>query len=317
MSYILLIIGFILLIKCADFFVSGASSIAKALKIPTIIIGLTIVAFGTSAPEAAVSATAALKGSNDIAIANVVGSNIFNILAVIGISSMIKPVKVQKTTILKEFPFILLSSLVLLILSHDIRFQGYSENELTKSDGLMLLALFSIFMYYLLEMALTSKEEMKIDQGSSKSSIPKSLLISLIGIIGIILGGKLVVDNATNIALSLGMSENLVGLTIVSIGTSLPELVTSVVAAKKGESDIAMGNIIGSNIFNVLFVLGISAFIHPIAVHPIVFVDMFIMLIISIIAYIFATTNKEVNKFEGIGLVLIYIAYMVFIIIRQ
>ncbi|WP_270506979.1 calcium/sodium antiporter [Paraclostridium sordellii] len=317
MSYILLIIGFIILIKSADFFVNGASSIAKALRIPTIIIGLTIVAFGTSAPEAAVSVTAALKGNNDIAIANVVGSNIFNLLAVIGIASMIKPVKVQKTTILKEFPFILLSSLVLLILSHDTKFQGYSNNELTKSDGLMLLALFSIFMYYLLEMAITSKEDMQVEQGSKKSSIPKSLMISLLGIIGIVFGGQVVVDSASNIALSIGMSENLVGLTIVSIGTSLPELVTSVVAAKKGESDIAMGNVVGSNIFNILFVLGISAFINPISVHPIVFVDMFIMFIISIIAYIFATTKREVNKFEGFLMVLIYISYMVFIIIRQ
>lgn len=317
MSYILLIIGFIILIKSADFFVNGASSIAKALRIPTIIIGLTIVAFGTSAPEAAVSVTAALKGNNDIAIANVVGSNIFNLLAVIGIASMIKPVKVQKTTILKEFPFILLSSLVLLILSHDTKFQGYSNNELTKSDGLMLLALFSIFMYYLLEMAITSKEDMQVEQGSKKSSIPKSLMISLLGIIGIVFGGQVVVDSASNIALSIGMSENLVGLTIVSIGTSLPELVTSVVAAKKGESDIAMGNVVGSNIFNILFVLGISAFINPISVHPIVFVDMFIMFIISIIAYIFATTKREVNKFEGLLMVLIYISYMVFIIIRQ
>ncbi|MVO72365.1 calcium/sodium antiporter [Paeniclostridium sordellii] len=317
MSYILLIIGFIILIKSADFFVNGASSIAKALRIPTIIIGLTIVAFGTSAPEAAVSVTAALKGNNDIAIANVVGSNIFNLLAVIGIASMIKPVKVQKATILKEFPFILLSSLVLLILSHDTKFQGYSNNELTKSDGLMLLALFSIFMYYLLEMAITSKEDMQVEQGSKKASIPKSLMISLLGIIGIIFGGQVVVDSASNIALSIGMSENLVGLTIVSIGTSLPELVTSVVAAKKGESDIAMGNVVGSNIFNILFVLGISAFINPISVHPIVFVDMFIMFIISIIAYIFATTKREVNKFEGLLMVLIYISYMVFIIIRQ
>ena len=317
MSFLLLIIGFIVLIKCADFFVSGISSIAKSLKIPTIVIGLTIVAFGTSAPEAAVSVTAALSGNNDIAIANVVGSNIFNLLAVVGIASIIRPVKVQKTTILKEFPFILLSSLVLLILSHDVRFQGYSENELTKSDGLMLLALFSIFMYYLLEMSITSKEEMKVEQGDSKSSILKSVLISLIGIIGIILGGNLVVKSATNIALALGMSENLVGLTIVAVGTSLPELVTSVVAAKKGESDIAMGNIVGSNIFNILFVLGISAFINPIAVHPVVFIDMFIMFIISIITYIFATTKKEVNKTEGIILGLIYIGYMVFIIIRR
>lgn len=317
MKYVILLIGFILLIKSADYFVVGASSIAKALNIPTIIIGLTIVAFGTSAPEAAVSISAAMKGQNDIAIANVVGSNIFNILFVLGISAIIAPVKVQKTTIIKEFPFALLASLVLLILSHDIKFQGYNENALTRSDGLMLFALFSIFMYYLLEMALSSKEEMDVEQGSSRDPIAKSILLSIGGIIGIIIGGNLVVDSATNIAIDLGMSENLVGLTIVSIGTSLPELVTSVVAARKGESDIAMGNIIGSNIFNILFVLGVSSIIHTIHVQPIVFVDMIIMLIVTGITYVFAISKKQVNRFEGIILTATYIAYMIFIIIRQ
>jgi cation:H+ antiporter len=317
MKYVILLIGFILLIKSADYFVVGASSIAKALNIPTIIIGLTIVAFGTSAPEAAVSISAAMKGQNDIAIANVVGSNIFNILFVLGISAIIAPVKVQKTTIIKEFPFALLASLVLLILSHDIKFQGYNENALTRSDGFMLFALFSIFMYYLLEMALSSKEEMDVEQGSSRDPIAKSILLSIGGIIGIIIGGNLVVDSATNIAIDLGMSENLVGLTIVSIGTSLPELVTSVVAARKGESDIAMGNIIGSNIFNILFVLGASSIIHTIHVQPIVFVDMIIMLIVTGITYVFAISKKQVNRFEGIILTATYIAYMIFIVIRQ
>lgn len=317
MKYVILLIGFILLIKSADYFVVGASSIAKALNIPTIIIGLTIVAFGTSAPEAAVSISAAMKGQNDIAIANVVGSNIFNILFVLGISAIIAPVKVQKTTIIKEFPFALLASLVLLILSHDIKFQGYNENALTRSDGFMLFALFSIFMYYLLEMALSSKEEMDVEQGSSRDPISKSILLSIGGIIGIIIGGNLVVDSATNIAIDLGMSENLVGLTIVSIGTSLPELVTSVVAARKGESDIAMGNIIGSNIFNILFVLGASSIIHTIHVQLIVFVDMIIMLIVTGITYVFAISKKQVNRFEGIILTATYIAYMIFIIIRQ
>lgn len=317
MNYILLLIGFILLIKGADFFVSGASSIAKSLKIPTLIIGLTIVAFGTSAPEAAVSVTAALSGQNDIAIANVVGSNIFNLLAVIGIASMINPVKVQKTTIIKEFPFAILASLVLMILSHDTRFQGYSENLLTKADGLMLLALFAIFMYYLVEMAITSKEEMDVEKGDEMMPITKSILWSVLGVIGIIIGGRMVVDCATNIALSVGMSENLVGLTIVAVGTSLPELVTSIVAARKGESDIAMGNVIGSNLFNIMFVLGISSFINPIAVHPIVFVDMLVMLIVTIIAYIFAFTKKKIGKVEGAILTATYIGYMIFVITRQ
>ncbi len=317
MSYILLIIGFIILIKGADTFVDGSSSIAKAFNIPPIIIGLTIVAFGTSAPEAAVSVTAALQGQNDIAIGNVVGSNIFNLLLVVGISAFILPIKVQRSTIIKEFPFALLASWMLMIIAHDTRFQGYTENALTKADGLVLLALFGIFMYYLIEMALTSKEDMPVDQGSENDSIGKSVLFSILGVLAIIIGGKIVVDSATSIALSLGMSENLTGLTIVAVGTSLPELVTSIAAAKKGESDIAIGNVLGSNIFNILFVLGVSSFIHPIAVQPIVFLDMFIMFLATIFTFVFAITHKTINKFEGSILALSYVAYMVFIIIRQ
>ena len=317
MVYVLLIIGFLLLIKGADVFVAGSSSIAKIFNVPSLIIGLTIVAFGTSAPEAAVSITAALSGRNDMAIANVVGSNIFNLLAVIGVASILNPIKVQKSTILKEFPFVLLASLVLLILCHDTKFQGYDINLLTRADGLMLLALFAIFMYYLIEMAITSKEEMDIDQPKGDISISKSIVMSIIGIAGIIIGGQIVVNSASNIAISWGMTENLVGLTIVSVGTSLPEFVTSVIAARKGESDIAIGNVVGSNLFNILFVLGISSVIHNIQIHPIVFVDMIFMIIVSIVVYIFAVTKRRVNKSEGITLALMYIVYMVFVIIRQ
>ncbi|MGL5313139.1 MAG: calcium/sodium antiporter [Peptostreptococcaceae bacterium] len=317
MVYIFLIAGFLLLIKGADTFVIGSSSIAKTFNVPSLIIGLTIVAFGTSAPEAAVSITAALGGKNDMAIANVVGSNIFNLLAVIGVASILNPIKVQKSTILKEFPFVLLASVVLLILCHDTKFQGYDMNLLTRADGLMLLALFSIFMYYLIDMAITSKEEMDIDKADDKIPIGKSILMSILGIAGIIIGGQIVVNSASDIAISWGMTENLVGLTIVSIGTSLPEFVTSIIAARKGESDIAIGNVVGSNLFNILFVLGISSVIHNIQIHPIVFVDMIVMILVSVIVYIFAVTKRSVNKPEGIILTLLYIAYMVFIIIRQ
>lgn len=317
MVYIFLIIGFLLLIKGADTFVVGSSSIAKTFNVPSLIIGLTIVAFGTSAPEAAVSISAALTGKNDMAIANVVGSNIFNLLAVVGVASIINPVKVQKSTILKEFPFMILASVVLLILSHDTKFQGYDINLLTRADGLMLLALFSIFMYYLIDMAITSKEEMEIDKADEKMPVGKSVIMSILGVAGIIIGGQIVVNSASDIAISWGMTENLVGLTIVSIGTSLPEFVTSIVAARKGESDIAIGNVVGSNLFNILFVLGISSVIHNIQIHPIVFIDMIVMILVSVIVYIFAITKKSVNRAEGIVLTLIYIAYLVFIIIRQ
>ena len=215
MNYILLLIGFLLLIKGADGFVSGASSIAKKFRIPSLLIGLTIVAFGTSAPEAAVSVTAALKGQNDMAIANVVGSNIFNFLVVIGITAMVKPIKVQKSTIIKEFPFVILASFVFWVISHDIKFQYAAENMLSRADGYILLSLFAIFMYYLIEMAITSKDE-SVEDEIEEISTSKSIIYSILGIIGIIIGGQLVVNSASNIALSWGMSENLVGLTIVS-----------------------------------------------------------------------------------------------------
>ncbi|MGL6107791.1 calcium/sodium antiporter [Romboutsia sp.] len=317
MNYIFLIIGFLLLIKGADAFVSGSSSIAKTFNVPSLIIGLTIVAFGTSAPEAAVSITAALKGNNDMAIANVVGSNIFNLLMVVGVASIIAPIKVQKSTIIKEFPFAILASIVLLILSHDTKFQGYDKNLLTRADGLMLLALFIIFMYYLIEMAITSKEEMQNEKTTTQMPMSKSIIYSILGVLGIIIGGDIVVNSASNIALAWGMSQNLVGLTIVAIGTSLPEFVTSITAARRGESDIAIGNVVGSNIFNILFVLGISSTIHNISIQPIVFVDMIFMIIATVVTFVIAASQKKVNKSEGIILFIIYILYMIFVIRRQ
>lgn len=315
MDYIIILIGFIFLIKGADGFVSGASSIAKKFSIPPLIIGLTIVAFGTSAPEAAVSITAAINGQNDMAIANVVGSNIFNFLIVIGITAMIKPIKVQKTTIIKEFPFVILASFVFAVIAHDTRFQNATENMLSRADGYVLLSLFAIFMYYLVEMALTSKDKIE-DEEVKEIVLSKSIIYSILGIAAIILGGQLVVNSASNIALSWGMSENLVGLTIVSIGTSLPELVTSIVAARKGESDIAIGNAVGSNIFNLLFVLGVSASIHNISVQPLVFYDMLVMIVTTILTYILSITKSKINRGEGAVLSLLYVFYLAYIIIR-
>ena len=316
MDYILLLVGFLFLIKGADGFVSGASSIAKKFSIPPLIIGLTIVAFGTSAPEAAVSVTAALKGQNDMAIANVVGSNIFNFLVVIGLTSIVKPIKVQKSTIIKEFPFVTLACFVLAVISHDTRFQdGATQNMLSRADGYILLALFAIFMYYLIEMALTSKDQAQEDE-VEEIALSKSILYSILGIAGIVIGGQLVVNSASNIALAWGMSENLVGLTIVSVGTSLPELVTSIVAARKGESDIAIGNAVGSNVFNLLFVLGISASIHSIAVHPIVFYDMLVMILTTLLAYLLSATKRTISRGEGVVLSSLYVVYLAYIIMR-
>lgn len=315
MEYLILLAGFIFLIKGADFFVEGSSSIAKTFKVPPILIGLTIVAFGTSAPEAAVSINAALKGANEIALGNVVGSNLFNLLFVIGVASIIYPLKVQKGTILKEFPFNLLTSFVLFILCADVSLQGAKTNVLTRGDGLILLSLFSVFLYYLIEIAILSKEDYK--EESVQMPLSKSIIISILGLIGIILGGDWVVKGSSTIAIQWGMSEKLVGLTIVVIGTSLPELVTSVVAAMKKESDIAMGNVIGSNLFNVLFILGISAVMRPIAIDKSIFFDMICLIIATVIGYIMATTKRTVSKMEGGFLAISYIAYMVFIIVRN
>jgi cation:H+ antiporter len=315
LDYLVLIIGFSFLIKGADLFVEGSSSIAKTFKIPPILIGLTIVAFGTSAPEAAVSINAAIKGSNEIALGNVVGSNLFNFLLVIGISSIINPMKVQKSTILKEFPFAILTSIVLFILCADVSLQGSEIDVISRADGLILLSLFLVFLYYLIEMAIMSRDDYKDD--GQKSPLGKSIFMSIIGVAGIIYGSEWVVNASSSIAIDLGMSKNLVGLTIVAVGTSLPELVTSIVAAFKNESDIAMGNVLGSNLFNVLLVLGISSSIRPIPINPAIFVDMIFLLIVTIITYVFAVTKKKVFRLEGVFLVCLYIGYMSYIIIRN
>lgn len=314
MAYILLIIGFILLVKGADYFVDGSSSIAQIFHIPTVIIGLTIVAFGTSAPEAAVSITAALKGQNDIAMGNVIGSNIFNTLVVVGGCAMIKPLHVENSILKKDFPFSILVTVALFILGADVFFYGNIGNVLSRSDGLVLILFFVIFIYSMISSAL--KSEKKEEEQPPKYSLGKGILIALIGIVGIIVGGQLVVNSASDIAISFGLSETLVGLTIVAVGTSLPELVTSLVAAKKGDSDIAMGNVVGSNIFNILLVLALSASIHPINVNILCIYDLIILLGISILTYIFAWTKRSVGRVEGGILVVLYILYMIYIIMR-
>ncbi|MBS4535811.1 calcium/sodium antiporter [Clostridium sp. D2Q-14] len=322
MDYLILFIGFIALIKGADFFVEGASSIAKKFGLPSILIGLTIVAFGTSAPEAAVSIKASIAGSDGIAVGNIIGSNIFNTLLVIGSAATIKPVRIKIKTILKEFPFLLLASSMAFILSYDVVLQGSDINVLSRGDGIVLLAVFLVFIYYLVEMALSSNDKNENNtlietEEIKEKTLTKSILFIALGMTGILLGSKWVVSSSTSIALSLGMSETLVGLTLVSIGTSLPELVTSIVAAFKGESDIAVGNAIGSNMFNIVFILGITSVIKPLPIESKVFFDMLYLLVATAITYLFATTGKRTNRFEGMFLSLSYIGYMTFILIRQ
>lgn len=317
MTYILLIIGFALLIKGADLFVDGSSNIAKLLRVPTILIGLTIVAFGTSSPEATVSIIAALEGNADVALGNVVGSNIFNITLVVGVTAFLYPLRVESETIRKEIPFTLLASVALLILMSDIALQGSSSNLLTRSDGFILLLFLSIFMYYVIEIGLKSRKEKADEPVPEDIRWGKNILITILGLAAIIFGGDLVVDNGTEIAYSLGMSETLVGLTIIAIGTSLPELVTSISAALKKESEIALGNIVGSNIFNILFVLGGSATISPLATNDKMFIDVILMIVLTIILLVFSRTSFRIGKREGFVLVAAYIIYLVYIILRN
>jgi len=320
MSYLLLILGIALLIKGADFFVEGASSIARALHVSPLLIGLTIVAFGTSSPEATVSIIAALEENAGVAIGNVVGSNILNITFVVGITALINPLKVESETIRKEIPFTLLASIALLILVSDMTLQSLDANFITRSDGFIFLLFFAVFLYYIFEVARNSREKIKEEASVSKTSSPswgKNSIYTIGGLVAIIIGGDLVVDHATVIAYSFGMSETLVGLTIVAIGTSLPELITSITAAIKKEGDIALGNIVGSNIFNILFVLGAASVISPLAVDSKIFVDLILMIVLTLILLVFSRTSFRVGRREGTFLVVAYILYMIYIIIRN
>ena len=318
MSFLILIIGFALLIKGADVFVEGASSIAKKFNVPSMIIGLTIVAMGTSAPEAAVSVTSSLAGQNDMSVANVVGSNFFNILVVLGVSSIIAKLPVQKETIKKDTPFLILISLLLLIFGINLK--------LGRIEGLALLALFIYFLVNTIKSAKKASSGNSLEAGetaiaietetTNQISLPKTIIVSIIGIVGIVIGGDMVVDSATSIATSFGMSANLVGLTIVAVGTSLPEFVTSVVAIKKGETEIAIGNVIGSNIFNILLVLGLAALINPIQMSMFAFIDIIFMVLITLLLYLFMKKKNSLVKSQGIIFIVLYIAYMTYTIMR-
>lgn len=332
MVYFLLIIGFIFLVKGADIFVSGSSAIARYFNIPTFIIGLTIVAFGTSMPEAAISVTAALQGANGIAVGNALGSNLFNLLVVLGASAIIKECEVSAETLRFEYPVSIIAAGLLLVMSGVIRYVGMfgagvsHEVEigiLSRVDGLILLLLFAVFMVATVRKTLNSREDFpdydgSDDVGEAESSVSpaKAALYSILGLAGIILGGDLVVDSAVTIAEAFGIDEVLIGLTIVALGTSLPELVISVVAAFKGETDIAMGNVIGSNIFNLLLVLGLSATIHPIRITLFSVYDMIILIAASLIVLIPLARKQSLTRGWGVLLLLMYGAYLAYIIAR-
>lgn len=308
MTYVLLIVGFLLLIKGADFFVEGSAAVAKKLRVPTMIIGLTIVAMGTSAPECAVSIAASIKGSNAMAISNVVGSNIFNLMVVCGFCALFTPLIVHAKTLKREFPFSVLAAIIMLI-------AGFIGMTLGRIDGVILLVLFAFFLAWMVKSALKARANAEdIEEENVKDLGNLQCLLYIIGgIIAIVIGGDLVVDSATEIARTFGLSENLIGLTIVAFGTSLPELVTSAVAAKKGEVDMALGNVIGSNIFNILLVAGIAATVSPMAFLMENVIDLVILIVMSIVVWSFASTKKKIGRAEGVFMLIIYVAYIVYI----
>ena len=322
MDYILLLIGFVLLIKGADFFVDGSSSVAKILKVPTIIIGLTVVAFGTSMPELSVSVTAALRGSNDLAVSNVLGSNIFNLLVVLGCCALVKPVAAKWSLLKKEFPFSILITVILLLVDSDFSIMKILDGNqgfvLGRWAGLLFLILFVLYIYATVKSALRSRAEAKdMEEEEYKTMSPlKSGIYIVLGLIGIVWGGNLVVDSASNIALTFGWSQTFIGLTIVALGTSLPELVTSVVAARKGENDLAVGNVVGSNIFNILLILGVSSFITPITLDVTAVYDTIILIIASIIVYVSAISKREIQRKEGILFLVCYFAFFLYVFMR-
>lgn len=306
MMYVWLLVGFVLLIKGADIFVEGSSSLAKLLRVPTVIIGLTIVAMGTSAPEAAVSITAGLSGNNDIALGNVIGSNIFNLLVVVGVCALIKRFEPDKSIMKRDFGVSILAVVLLFALMLD--------RNLSRVEGLILLAGMTLYLIAAVWEAVHSRVES--DEVIHTLSPLVSLLYIAGGIAAVVFGGDMVVDNASLIAAKFGLSQNLIGLTIVAIGTSLPELVTSIVAAKKGESGLALGNVIGSNIFNILFILGVSAGLHAITASAESRIDVIVLIIMSTAMFLGCKLKGSMGRMGGIVSIAAYVIYAVYIIMR-
>ena len=316
LTYLLFLVGFVILIKGADLLVDGASAIARRFNISDLVIGLTVVAFGTSTPELFVNIVASVGGNTEIAIGNVLGSNICNVLLILGISAIICPLTVSKGTVWKEIPFSLLAVIVLGLMANDRMIDGGGSSLLTRIDGLVLLAFFTIFLYYSFSIA-RAVEGMEELLPVKPLSLAKSFLLIIAGLVGLALGGKWIVDGAITIAGSIGMSESLVGLTIVAVGTSLPELATSAMAAYKKNIEIAVGNVVGSNIFNIFFVLGISATIKPLPFRAQSNLDIGVAIASSLFLFLFMFTGKKrsLDRWEGIVSLFLYSGYITFLII--
>ena len=312
MNIIYLILGFIVIIKASDMLVSGSVNLAKFLKIPTLVIGLTVIAIATGVPEIAISISSSLKGSNGLLLGNLLGSNLFNILFILGLIALIRPLYIKKEIILKNYVFALLSCIVLLAVASDTILLDNKINLITRSEGILLL-LFAFIFSYSTVLDATLNKKTKVEP--SKFSFKDALYIVL-GITLIVLSAEVIENSCVNISKYLGVSEDLIGLTIIAVGTNLPELVTSIVAVKKGESDIAIGNLVGTNIYNIFLILGLSATINPITISTNAFIDIIILTITSFIVYIFIRHKKDINKIEGITMILLYIIYIVYVVVR-
>ncbi|MBY0309973.1 calcium/sodium antiporter [Patescibacteria group bacterium] len=317
LTTVLFFIGFVLLIKGADLLVEGASSLATRLGVSALVVGLTIVAFGTSAPELIVNLLASINGNTDIAIGNILGSNIVNILIILGVTAVIYPLTVGRGTVWKEIPFALLAVVVLGFVAMDTVIDGAATSTITRGDGLVLIAFFVIFLYYIFSLA-------KSDAGSASEPVPvkhtytRSAVMIGVGLAGLVVGGKWIVDGAVTFATALGVSQALIGLTVVAIGTSLPELATSVTAALKRNIDIAVGNVIGSNIFNIFWILGISAFITPLPFSPALAVDLAVTLGATLVLFmaLFVGKRHTLERWQGVLFIITYVVYVVFLIAR-
>jgi cation:H+ antiporter len=308
-AVVILIVGFVLLIKGADFFVEGSSSTARRLKVPSMIIGLTIVAMGTSLPECAVSVTASISNNNALAVSNVVGSNIFNLMVVCGACALFVPLKVSIDTLKKEFPFSVVCAALLLAL-------GYFGMMLGRVEGSIMLVIFAAYLLWMIYSARKARETFEIEDEEEILPVWKCVLFIVGGGIAIKFGGDFVVEGATVVAAGLGLSQNLIGLTVVALGTSLPELATSIVAARKNEVDMAVGNVIGSNIFNILLVLGVAATISPVVFIEENIIDIILLILMSFLVWCMTWSGKEINRKEGALMLLVYVGYLVYICIR-
>jgi cation:H+ antiporter len=322
LSIVLLVVGLVLLYKGGDWLVIGSSSLAKRLGVRDLVIGLTLVAFGTSAPEMMVSVVASFKGSAALSVANVIGSNIANVLLIVGVAALVYPLNAARGTVWKEIPFVLLASVVLVIQANDRWLSAASANVIDRGDGLILLAFFLLFLYYIRQLIA---EGVPVTEGlgtpvAETMTVPKASLRVVLGIVFLLLGGNWVVSGAVDLAQRLGVGENIIGLTIVAIGTSLPELATSVAAALRKKSDIAIGNIIGSSIFNIFLVLGVASLVAPLEVAPGSNGDLLVMLGTAVLLFIVMFTGKErhqVQRFEGGLFFGLYVAYLGWIVLRS